>query len=150
MSKCQDCPVAEGEPCLAVESPERFGHFCRPDWRSTTHDPARVIVGRSRLGLDPAGPSLAQKAVNFAGAVAGHVAAGMPEVTIAQRDGRLAICRSNQCGLYVEGGTCKHTKCGCNLAEKARWADQACPLGLWTAVPTALPAAPTEPCSTAS
>jgi hypothetical protein len=88
-------------------------------------------------------PTLAQKAVNFAGAAARHIAAGRPQCTDEQVEERFAICQG--CELYEakndSQGTCNHPSCGCSLKRvgvngknKLRWADQACPLGKWTAV----------------
>jgi hypothetical protein len=76
------------------------------------------------------GPSLLQKAANFAGAVVNHVATGMQPATPEVQASRLAICASNECG-YHDRGKCLHKDCGCNLQAKAGWAEQACPIGKW-------------------
>jgi hypothetical protein len=47
-----------------------------------------------------------------------------------QVEARLAVCRA--CDQFnPEAGSC--AICGCAMATKARWADQACPLGKWPA-----------------
>lgn len=133
MKKCKACKVAPGAPCLAVEDPERYRHFCA--WAATDNPELhKVIVGRSKLGVDPPAPTLPQMVVNFTTAAVRHVAEGRPKATEQQKADRLAICRSNVCGLYADGDRCMHTSCGCFLQLKADWADSQCPLDppLWT------------------
>lgn len=94
-------------------------------------------------------PSLLAKAVNFGKAAAKHVAAGRPLATDETVAERFAICQS--CEIFkpksVGEGVCTHKSCGCNLKtvgltgrNKLRWADQACPLAKWKALPPAPPA----------
>ena len=78
------------------------------------------------------GPSLLQKAANFATSAAAHVAAGMPQATQEQIDARFAICQA--CELF-DGRAC--TKCGCPIVReqafvsKLSWANERCPVGKW-------------------
>ena len=76
------------------------------------------------------GPSMAQKAVNFAKASARHVSSGLKSVSEETKNIRLAIC--NTCPHKVgeeNNPTCN--KCGCFLNIKTGWASQACPIGKW-------------------
>lgn len=130
---CQHCPVDPDKTCLGVEAPERFGHFCTLARNSAPME-RQMIVGRSAIGLAPEGPGLLRRAVNFAGAVVTHFAAGFPTATPEQQAARLAICRTNECGFYAEGDRCLHSACGCYLQVKVGMADQGCPIGLWGAV----------------
>jgi hypothetical protein len=84
-----------------------------------------------------AGPSLARKAVNFAGAAAVHMAHGRPQTPANEAARRIAICE----GCTGEGGYwdaarrgCLHPQCGCNMDLKVTWADMSCPIGRWPAV----------------
>lgn len=122
MSKdnCENCPVTQGA-CLARVDPHGFGHYC--GWaKSGTDLQRKIIVNRSAIGA-PAMPSLAQQGVNFATAVAAHVATGGRGVTPGELAERLAICGGCE---FFQGGRC--SKCGCGLWMKANWAEQSCPL----------------------
>lgn len=73
-------------------------------------------------------PGLLQKAANLARATAQHVAAGLPVLSPAQTEARLAVCRT--CSEFDAGrGACN--LCGCVMSVKAAWAEQQCPLGKW-------------------
>jgi len=124
---CDHCQV--GESCLGRIAPDAFSHFCQ--W-AAEGDPRRlrIIAGRSAYGIRPA-PNLLRKAANLVEAAVDHLEAGMPLVSDQDRERRLEICRSNQCGLYQRGDRCGHQACGCFLAVKAGWAEQACPIGMW-------------------
>lgn len=100
---------------------------------------ARRAETAARTGK-AAPPSLAGRARNFARAYVQHRKAGSPKATDEQVAARFAVCQS--CELFTpkgEGqGICSHKSCGCNLKRvglaglnKLRWADQACPVGLW-------------------
>lgn len=97
-------------------------------------------------------PSLGRRALNFAKAAAGHLAAGMPRSSNALVVARLAVCREGvgltgsdtvdgHCVHYIPSkGVCgnpgdgtKRKGCGCHVAAKAAWRDQACPRGWWPA-----------------
>ena len=84
-------------------------------------------------------PSWWQRTANFAGAVASHVASGLPQASPELIAARLAICRA--CDQY-NSGSCR--LCGCNLAWKASWAEQVCPVGKWP------PIAPDPPSNSGS
>lgn len=95
-------------------------------------------------------PTLLQLGANFTRAARQHQAAGRPQATDEQVAERFAICASATCAnakgeTYYKPagdgkGRCLHPQCGCQLRSvsleglapnKLRWADQACPLGLW-------------------
>lgn len=73
-------------------------------------------------------PGFFQRAVNFVGAAAQHVMAGLPTVADDLYDKRMSECvrcehynaERDQCGL-----------CGCRMSIKARWAEQKCPADRW-------------------
>jgi len=114
----------------------------------------------AKLGIyasdeQPQEPGLFRKTMNFTKAAVKHVASGRPIALQEVVDERLAICRTCPSKLYKiklvqeippqlrhleEVGTCLHKTCGCYLHDagdifpnKLAWADQACPLGHWTA-----------------
>jgi hypothetical protein len=100
----------------------------------TDPDPMRRAHATHRLTLPfddeppaPAAPPLLTRAVNFAGAVFGHVAAGMPQADPATVAARLAVCGG--CERFIAPNSC--AVCGCNLSAKASWLDSACPLDKW-------------------
>jgi hypothetical protein len=131
--KCGHCPLAtEDRPCPGQHN-SRACTLADPE--SPEHRP-----GYADTLLRSRGPGLLEKAVNFAGAVATHVAAGMPAASEELKASRLAICRANTCGFYGEGDICRHASCGCSLDRKAAWAEQSCPIGLWG--PITSPSAP--------
>jgi hypothetical protein len=125
------------------------GHCPCPDrclWRARRHARGCDLTDPAHPDYDPAyetircepPPSLLSKVVSFAGAVATHVAAGMPIVEEAEYQRRLAICQGDgvqpKCEHYdPEKRAC--LQCGCSgyllIHEKIRWADQACPIGKW-------------------
>jgi hypothetical protein len=78
----------------------------------------------------PEPPPLLTRAVNFAGAVVAHVAAGLPTADPATKAARLAVCGG--CERFIAPNSC--AVCGCNLDAKAGWAEQECPEGKWAAV----------------
>jgi hypothetical protein len=136
MERCTDCPVAEGRACIAAALPESFGHFC--GWAKDGEPTRRAhVVNRSAIAeANPPAvpmPGLARQAVNFVGAVAHHVAAGMPSAPAEVKAARLAICR--ECDLYVpETARCRDVRCG--------WADMSCPLDPPRWGPVTSPTAP--------
>ena len=79
-----------------------------------------------------AGPSLLQKAKNFASSAAAHFAAGMPRCTQEQIDARYAICQGCE---HFDGRACG--LCGCpvvrerQFVSKLSWAGESCPVGKW-------------------
>lgn len=109
-----------------------------------TRLPIEVTMTVTKLGR---GPGALQLAGNFARAAAQHVRAGSPQATDEQVAERFSICQS--CELFkliADGqGQCLHPSCGCNLKKvgltglnKLRWAEQACPIGKWPAVSSAI------------
>jgi hypothetical protein len=78
------------------------------------------------------GPSLLQKAANFAAASAKHVAAGMPQASEEEVARRFAICQTCE---HFDGRACR--KCGCPVVRekkflsKLSWANESCPVGKW-------------------
>lgn len=78
------------------------------------------------------GPSLLEKAKNFATASAQHIAAGMPMASEEEIERRFAICQTCP---FLKDSVC--SKCGCpvkrerKFLSKLAWADQKCPEGHW-------------------
>jgi hypothetical protein len=78
------------------------------------------------------GPSLLQKAANFATASAKHIAAGAPQASEEEVARRFAICQTCE---HYDGKACR--KCGCPVVRerqflsKLSWADSSCPVGKW-------------------
>lgn len=75
-------------------------------------------------------PGFFQKAKNFALALLQHAASGMRNATEEQQEARMAICRA--CPEFTADGECR--QCGCVMAKKVAWAEQACPIGKWEGV----------------
>lgn len=73
-------------------------------------------------------PGIAQLAKNFGVAVANHAMDGFKKVTYDEYNSRIIIC--NNCERF-ENGRCKHPKCGCFVAIKARWVSENCPEKKW-------------------
>lgn len=76
--------------------------------------------------------SIMQKAINFSGALARHVADGLVYTPEEVREERLNICR--QCPYRDPNShvmICTHKDCGCYLDSKVAWASETCPDGLW-------------------
>ena len=77
-----------------------------------------------------------ERAATFAGAVAGHVAAGSRQTSPAELARRRALC--DACPLRDHArDACTHAACGCNLSPgmllpgKLHWAEQSCPAWQW-------------------
>ncbi len=75
-------------------------------------------------------PSLFRQAVNLAGALARHVAAGMPTRPVEEQKRCLEICEACP-SCFVQQGHLRCEHCGCFLTVKVRWAQESCPLGKW-------------------
>lgn len=126
--KCGHCDLAnDAEPCPG-QANIRVCHLADPARAPEETPPGQPM------------PGLLRRAANFARAVVAHVVAGGPTAPPDVQAERLAICRSNDCGFYREGDRCGHGGCGCFLATKTAWAEQACPL----IVPKWRPVAPAE------
>jgi hypothetical protein len=67
------------------------------------------------------------QALNFAGAVLKHVAAGAKEAPPEAVARRLELCQA--CEFLTAEKRC--TRCGCYADTKTKWAEQACPVGKW-------------------
>lgn len=92
-----------------------------------------LVKAMTRAGKAPPpqeGPGLLRRIGTFAGALASHLAAGLPQATPEEKARRLSLCVA--CDLYDSARKrCRHQNCGCNLDKKAGWADQHCPLRKW-------------------
>lgn len=85
-------------------------------------------------------PSLAQKAKNFTKAVTKHVIKGFRNVPEDVQKARYDTCKG--CEHYnPEKDSCR--LCGCKMSVKTGWAEQECPINLWTA--WSKPSSPPEP-----
>jgi hypothetical protein len=71
----------------------------------------------------PHGPSLLQKAVNFAGAVTHHIVTGSKIADPEEVDRRRKICIS--CPRFSASQSCNI--CGCAVIAKTMWLEQFCP-----------------------
>lgn len=76
----------------------------------------------------PKPPGIVTKAKNFALALANHVATGAKDASPEVYEIRLDTC--TVCPTRVEDAC---GRCGCPIADKAKWAEQECPLGKWLA-----------------
>lgn len=75
-------------------------------------------------------PGLTRKIYNFAVAGTRHITGGSKPATAETLRERLAIC--TVCELYdSKRDRCRHSRCGCTVKAKARWASEACPVGRW-------------------
>ena len=88
--------------------------------------------------VKPAGtPSFMKRVGAFGVSSMQHLAKGMPTCTQEQINNRLSICEKNECGAFT-GTHCQKCGCGCSknakFLNKLAWADQECPVGLWTKV----------------
>lgn len=76
-------------------------------------------------------PSLLEKGIGFLKAVASHVKDRGRKLSLEETRKRLDIC--DACPEQRPHNVCR--LCGCNLALKASWASESCPIGKWLAVP---------------
>lgn len=105
-----------------------------PEWSVIYH--TNEQYGLTVISRDPADkpklPGVVRMGVNFAKALAEHVASGAKMAPKELAEYRAATCL-----------TCEHRRddrcsvCGCFIAEKAAWETSECPLGKW---PEAVPA----------
>lgn len=75
-------------------------------------------------------PGIIEMGTNFIKSTVKHVVNGAESVSEGVYKERLSIC--NGCDQR-DGTGCRI--CGCNLARKARWASNLCPIGKWKEVP---------------
>jgi hypothetical protein len=155
---CTNCGKGMLLPCWMA-----FDHKCingervkyRPDGFEINDYNRRIAEYHAEIQAsiaakrEVAEPSLLQKTKNFAKAATHHVKTGSRKVDDETVADRFAVCQTNGCGLYKSlgdgKGVCMHKTCGCNLRavgsesmltpNKLRWADTACPIGLWGAAP---------------
>ncbi|HJT33857.1 MAG TPA: DUF6171 family protein, partial [Pirellulales bacterium] len=103
----------------------------QPQWSVLYHTAEQY--GLTVIGCDPADkPKLPGKvtlAVNFAKALAEHVADGGQKAELAVVEERLLVCTTCE---HRNEGNC--SVCGCGLAIKASWRSSECPLGKWERV----------------
>jgi hypothetical protein len=101
---------------------------CRICWLYHFNPRYRRLWGGEELPR----PGLLQKAGSFLKSASTYLARGMPQVSEEEYQRRSEICLSNTCGFFREGSC---LKCGCRLlgqvAAKARWATEHCPINLW-------------------
>lgn len=83
-----------------------------------------ALLAPARL---PEPPGLLRKAANLVGAVAGHVAAGMPRASRELHAARVEECRRCEMNLRPAGGNPSCRLCGCNMEAKAWMAEKTCP-----------------------
>lgn len=140
---CKHAPARPGcRVCtLASEATVRGARYRKLWGEARPGDAALLAPPR------PKPPSLLARAVNLAGAVASHVAAGLPTVDDATHARRLAACLGCE-KRYGQDAAPGCTICGCNLKAKARWAEQKCPHpggDRWAAPPRPAPLPPAPP-----
>lgn len=137
--RCDRCPrpIAAG-PCPGERAPRICDLVA-----SGRADYARHAAG-APSPVEPGLPPLAARVANLAGAVARHVAAGMPRADAATIATRRAACREGV-GLaadQVKDGRCDRYRvgddrcgsmqgCGCYIQVASTWRDKRCPLGRW-------------------
>jgi hypothetical protein len=116
--RCGSCPITPGVTCHGG----RHRWFCR---YAATGEPERLahVVSRNAAEeAEVASPTLATRAVSFAGAVGRFVASGFGVADEATRRHRMATCKA--CPRHVEG---RCQLCGCELALKVASAAESCP-----------------------
>jgi hypothetical protein len=139
--KCSNCPLLNAEKqCIG----EQFNRYCKlidPGHEIYNSAYINIIIDSTTQQLpaklsspDFKQPNILQKAINFAGALVKHTAAGFAEVTPEQQEERLKICESCEfktpsVGLEVKSCICG--KCGCPLFKKTAWATSKCPIDKW-------------------
>jgi hypothetical protein len=156
MDKCENCPLLNSDKVCESQTLGN-NHFCqRVDPTSPLYNVKFVnyILRGPTIQQLPAKvsspdfkqPNILQKAINFAGALVKHAAAGFVEVTPEQQKIRLDIC--NTCEFKTPQGNvpaeqCICGKCGCPLFKKTAWATSKCPIDKWRAVESG-PEPPTQ------
>ncbi len=105
-----------------------------PEWSVIHHtDEQWGLTVLSRDARDkPKLPGKIEMAANFAKAITSHVADGAKHVPTEQMEARLEVC--SLCPLRADD---RCSKCGCFIAEKAKWRSSECPLAKWAPVDAA-------------
>lgn len=105
-----------------------------PEWSVIRHtDEQWGLTVLSRDARDkPKLPGKIEMAANFAKALTSHVADGAKHVSTEQMEARLEVC--SLCPLRADD---RCSKCGCFIAEKAKWRSSECPLAKWAPVDAA-------------
>ena len=81
----------------------------------------------------PRGPGMGRRVLNFGRALVRHALDGARTVSDKVFEDRLEICRDcASCDL--EKMVCREKACGCQIASKARWRSETCPLGKWSPI----------------
>lgn len=90
----------------------------------------KFLSRESRLPTPPPPkPTLLTQAATLASAIIQHVRHGLPMVTDEVYKQRIGVCEA--CDKFNADKTCQI--CGCNMEIKARWGEQECPIGKWSA-----------------
>jgi hypothetical protein len=113
-------------------------------WITEGHQWVEQGIKAGRYGVaaetgEPGLPSLARRAVNYAGAQVRHTLDGRQEVDSATQAARLALCEAcTGPGGYFRASDrhCAHPSCGCPVDAKTLWRSEACPIGKWSALAT--------------
>jgi len=82
----------------------------------------------SRRNCTSGGPSVTQMAKNFAKAAGNYIKSGGENVTEEEHKKRLSVCSTCE---FKKGPRCIHSKCGCFIEVKAKWASEHCPIDKW-------------------
>jgi hypothetical protein len=95
-----------------------------------THNNGLTVISNQAADKKPL-PSLPRMALNFAKAIAGHIASGGKHTPLPLLEARLAVC-----SLCEQRNEEKCGVCGCPVTKdngegKAQWLDQDCPLARW-------------------
>jgi cephalosporin hydroxylase len=101
-----------------------------PEWSVRNHyqnNYGLTVLTRLESEKKPL-PGKIEMGVNFMTALATHTVTGAKQTPLDVYEQRLAIC--TLCELR-NGDRC--SKCGCPILDKAKWAEQECPLGKWPA-----------------
>ena len=91
-----------------------------------------TAAGPGMTNPEPPLPSMVRQGINFAGAVAEHVATGMREASPEVIAERMEICHGCPSGLYRASDQ-RCSTCGCFVSAKAKMATESCPESHWGA-----------------
>ena len=131
--KCE-CPLAGWCERHKMDKVGRLFELCKDD--GPKGESYRQLWDDLANGVKRPEPSILGKIANFTVALVQHALAGFPTVCDETFKTRIGLCETCD---FRKPGTWDCTDCGCNLLEKAKWADQECPQKKWLA------AAPRDP-----